>query len=234
MSDSQTDKHLLELLHKYDTWVNGGQLAYVGRILPVREALPVVDWVVPTGQALDILRNASVLALADCTCRSHYGRCSHPRDTCLLVDTMAEAFLAQGKARAISLEKATEVLRKANRHGLVHQAVHDPIHRVWAVCSCCPCCCYRLQVLQVFGRDDLVVHSDYIAVADDCHCCSCGRCVERCLFGARQFEDGIVVYEAERCYGCGLCVATCTERAITLKRRSGPRENGAPQRCVEG
>ena len=215
-----TDQHLLVILDKYDGWMREGKIPCAGRILPVREAFRPTEWILPTQQAIEILRNARTLALADCTCRSHYRRCDQPLDTCLLIDEMAGAFAEAGKAREISLEQAEQVLHKANVHGLVHQAAYNPEQHIWGVCSCCPCCCYRLLVLAHFGRDDLVVHSDYVAVTEETPCSDCGLCVPRCVFGAREMVGDRMVYHPERCYGCGLCVTACPEGSIGLKLRA--------------
>jgi len=215
-----TDEHLLEILNKYNTWMREEKIPYAGRVLPVREAFSPGQWILPTQQALEILRGARSLALARCTCRSHYRRCDHPLDTCLLINAMADAWVEAGAAQRVSLAEAGTVLCQANVHGLVHQSVFRPEHEMWAVCSCCACCCYRLQMLRVFGRKDLVVHSDYVAVVDKSRCTDCGLCALRCVFAAREMVSGQMVYQAERCYGCGLCVTACPERVITLAPRA--------------
>lgn len=215
-----TDDHLLAILDKYDGWMREGKIPYAGKILPVREAFRPGQWILPTQQAIEILRNARSFALADCTCRSHYQRCEHPLDTCLLINDMADAFVAAGKARTISLTEAETVLKKANVHGLVHQTAYNPEQYIWAVCSCCACCCYRLQILREFERDDLVVHSDYIAITDDSRCMDCGLCVSRCVFSAREMLSGKMIFHNGHCYGCGLCVTACPEEAIHLELRA--------------
>lgn len=215
-----TDEHLLAILDKYDGWMREGKIPYAGKILPVREAFRHGQWILPTQQAIEILRNVRSFALADCTCRLHYQRCEHPRDTCLLINDIADVLMEAGKARKLSLAEAEIVLRKANVHGLVHQTAYNPEQFIWAVCSCCTCCCYRLQILQTFGRQDLVVHSDYIAVTESFLCTDCGLCVHRCVFNEREVSDGKIIFHGERCYGCGLCVTACPEEAIRLELRS--------------
>jgi NAD-dependent dihydropyrimidine dehydrogenase PreA subunit len=215
----RVDKHLLAMLSKYDGWLRQRKISYAGRIVPVGEAFRPTDWVLPTQQGIAILRRARTLALADCVCRAHYRRCDGPLDTCLLTDGAAEAFVRAGRAERIWPERAEGVLRKASACGLAHQVLYSPEQYAFAVCSCCPCCCYRLQILLLFDRRDLVVRSDYMAVVAEDGCVSCGSCVERCLFGARQIVDGQVVYHPARCYGCGLCVTVCPEGAIGLQVR---------------
>ena len=186
-----TDEHLLALLEKYNGWMKEGKIPYVGKILPLQEAFRSQQWILPTQQAFQIMRNARTFALAECTCRKHYQRCDLPLETCLLINDMADAYVETGLAHRINLEQAKEILKKANFTGLVHQTAYNPEQYIWAVCSCCVCCCYGLQILLQYGRDDMVVHSDYIAVQEE-----------------------------NRCNDCGLCVSACPEEAITLQLRA--------------
>jgi ferredoxin len=197
-----------------------GKIPYVGKILPIPEAFRSQPWILPTQQAIQILRNARIFALAECTCRNHYRRCDHPPETCLLMNDMADTWLEVGLACRISLEQAKELLTIANQNGLVHQAAFNPEQQIWSVCSCCPCCCYRLQILLQYGRVDQVAHSDYITVQEDNLCKDCGLCVPRCIFVARHMENKILIYQNERCFGCGLCVTSCPEQAISLQLRN--------------
>jgi len=208
------------MLEKYDGWVKQGKIPYAGKILPITEAFRSKPWILPTQQALEILRTARSFALAKCTCRRHYQRCNQPLETCLLVNYMADAWIEAGEACRISLEQAKEVLTIANQNGLVHQAAFNPEQHIWAVCSCCPCCCYRLQILLQYGRVDLMAHSDYISIQEDNLCNDCGLCAPRCIFGARHMDNKILIYQNERCFGCGLCVTACPEQAITLQLRN--------------
>jgi ferredoxin len=51
---------------------------------------------------------------------------------------------------------------------------------------------------------------------DESKCTSCGVCVDRCHFGARDIKDGKLEYNKDLCFGCGLCVSTCPTKAISL------------------
>ena len=111
------------------------------------------------------------------------------------------------------------MLRHANERGLVHLTIYDPQQYVYAVCSCCSCCCHDLQFLKRYGRSDLIAQSEYVAQTDMEVCIHCGDCVERCVFDARIWRDGQIDYDVEACYGCGLCVTICPVEATTMERR---------------
>lgn len=214
------DAYLEERLTQYDAWLREGRIPFSTKVIPIREALDIRQWVLPTEQVIEFLRSARSFALTACTCRSHYQRCDNPLEVCFLLDDAADQAVADYTARPVSLEEATVVLRQANERGLVHLTIYEPEHKVYAVCSCCSCCCHDLQFLQVYGRGDLIAHSEYVAQADLEACTQCGACVERCVFGARVWQGDHVSYDAGACYGCGLCVTVCAAGATVLTLRS--------------
>jgi len=213
------DEYLNKRFNEYDQYIKEGKVPSSSKVIPVGEAVAVLPWVLPTHQALEIIRNARSFALADCFCRVRYNRCDHPREVCFLLNDFGDKLVAKGKARRVSLDEAAERLKLANQSGLVHMTLYNPEQWVFAVCSCCPCCCHDMQILKLLGRTDQVAQADYVARTDMEACSHCGACVERCYFGARLMEEGRMVYKPEVCYGCGLCVTVCPEGAIKLELR---------------
>jgi NAD-dependent dihydropyrimidine dehydrogenase PreA subunit len=214
------DAFLEERLAQYDAWLREGRIPFSSKVIPIREALDVRQWVLPTEQVIEFLRSARSFALAACTCRSHYQRCDNPLEVCFLLDDAADQAVADRTARHVSLEEAMVVLRQANECGLVHLTIYEPEHAVYAVCSCCASCCHDLQFLQLYARSDLIAHSEYVAQTDVEACTQCGACVERCVFGARVWQGDHLIYDAGACYGCGLCVTVCAAGATVLTLRS--------------
>jgi uncharacterized Fe-S center protein len=214
------DAFLEERLAQYDAWLREWRIPFSSKVIPIREALDVRQWVLPTEQLIEFLRSARSFALAACTCRSHYQRCDNPLEVCFLLDDAADQAVADRTARHVSLEEAMVVLRQANECGLVHLTIYEPDHAVYAVCSCCACCCHDLQFLQLYARSDLIAHSEYVAQTDVEACTQCGACVERCVFGARVWQEDHLIYDAGACYGCGLCVTVCATGATVLTLRS--------------
>ena len=71
----------------------------------------------------------------------------------------------------------------------------------------------------------LVARSAFIAVQDSAgECINCGKCAERCYFGARIMKEGKLQYHPDLCYGCGLCINTCLQSVIRLKKRSKSKD----------
>lgn len=57
-------------------------------------------------------------------------------------------------------------------------------------------------------------------------CSLCGKCIEKCPFGALTMEDtGIAVND--KCRACGLCVRTCPEGAIHFEQKADTFDKSA-------
>lgn len=215
------DEFLKSFSDTYEKWRTGGGFSHSSKVIPVHEALSFQQLILTGEEVLCVLSGAESFALTDCLCRTHYRNCDNPRDVCFLLDDFSDRVVARNKARRITLKEAKEVLKKADEHGLVHLALYMPGQRVYALCSCCACCCHDLRLLLQYHRTDLVARSGYAAITDEERCNGCGRCVGRCLFGARRVNDGLLEFDAAACMGCGLCVSVCPEKAVGMQKRPG-------------
>jgi len=219
MNTELRDEELEKRLCRYDGWVREGKIPSSSKVIPVNQALSGLQWVLPTQQVLEILRNSRSFAVANCWCRTTYKRCDNPLEVCFYINDVADKKVAQGDARQVTLNEAAEILKLANEHGLIHLTIYNPEQHVYALCSCCACCCHDIAFMKRYGRPDLVAHADYVAVVDTTTCVHCGACVERCAFGAQEERDGAVVFDQDRCYGCGVCVSTCPTGSIRMVLR---------------
>ena len=216
---TQLDSFLEKRLTKYDRWMAKGQISFSSKIIPVSESLDAKQWVMPTEKVLRMLEATDSIALQDCECRTHYKLCEKPLEVCLLLNKAGDKAVAQDKARYISFEEVTGVLKKANESGLVHLSLYMPDHEIFALCSCCPCCCHDLQIIKRTGRNDIMMRSEYVAVTDFDNCIHCGDCEGRCFFDARIIHDDALEFDSEKCVGCGLCVTTCPVEVISMTTR---------------
>ncbi len=211
------DDFLDERLVRYDRWLAAGKISFSSKVVPVSESFEAKQWVLPSEQVRKILESARSIALQKCMCREHYSRCDKPLEVCLILNESGDKFVEKGTARHISLAEAVEVLKKADETGLVHLSLYMPHHEVFALCSCCPCCCHDLQILKLCSRKDLVARSEYVAKTDLNACINCGACAERCPFEARRLVGGALAYDETKCLGCGLCVSVCPVEATTMQ-----------------
>lgn len=224
--DYRNDPFLKNRVVKYDQWLSKGKISASSKVIPVSESLSAKQWVLPTEQVLEILTQAKTVALQECECRTHYNRCDKPLEVCFLLNRVGDTFVSMGKAHYVSLTEIQDVLKNANENGLIHLALYMPDHEVFALCSCCSCCCHELQIVKLTNRKELMVHSDYTTVTDTESCVHCGDCTDRCVFDARIFTDNQMHYTPELCLGCGLCVTTCPVNAIEMAIRKDVLDNG--------
>ncbi|NIM59319.1 MAG: hypothetical protein GTO16_10305 [Candidatus Aminicenantes bacterium] len=213
------DVFLEKRLRRYEMWLREDLIEVSSKVVPVNESLQAKQWVLPTEQAIEIIRNSKSFALTECLCRGHYKRCKNPLDVCLMLNEAADKYVKEGRGRKISMEEAKAALSKANERGLVHLTLYKPDYKLFALCSCCSCCCHDLQLLKSYGRKDLIARSEYIARTDPTKCTDCGTCIERCVFEARTWDNDKLRWSIDKCYGCGLCVTSCQVDAIVMERK---------------
>lgn len=191
--------------------------------IPVNVEIKTDHKVLDLREVEGYLRKAKRIGLQDCGCRVEKGNCDAPRNVCISIDPTGDYFSKNTRygAREATLNEALDALRRSHEAGLVHMAyTMKGDDRATVICSCCPCCCHTLGGLLRFGIATKVLTSKFVAEENYEKCVSCGRCVERCVFGARNIDDEGLEYDGSRCFGCGLCVSTCPTGAITLKIRS--------------
>jgi len=217
------DPYLAKRISKYDEWLQKGQISFSSRVIPVAESFKAKQWVLPTEQVMEVLRDADSIAVQNCECRSHYSRCERPLEVCFILNVVGDKYVAKGRARRIDISAAANILAQANESGLVHLALYMPDHEVFALCSCCPCCCHDLQIVKHLERKDLMIQSEYIAMTKFEDCTDCGTCVDRCFFEARTMPDEKMEFNGDACLGCGLCVSICPNGATSMQLREQER-----------
>ena len=210
------DANLKGYITKYDKWLEQDLISYSSKIIPIGESLDNVKHIIPSQQAMQILKKARLITIAKCVCRQRYKNCDKPLEVCFILNESGEKWIEKGLSRKIDLDEAKTILKQTNQAGLVHLTLYKPDHEVFALCSCCSCCCHDLQLVMKYGKEYILTKSDYIAQDDPDKCIQCGQCAERCEFNARKYEDMEMAYNPELCYGCGLCITTCPEKAIVM------------------
>jgi Pyruvate/2-oxoacid:ferredoxin oxidoreductase delta subunit len=190
--------------------------------LPVNVEIEAEHRVFDMGEVEKILRESENIFLSDCGCRRIHHNCDSPIDTCIAVNVgldYAEKWL-ENHSHKVSVEEALVALKRSHDAGLVHMAyVFKGEEKPQNICSCCPCCCHTLGGVVGHGITTKVLTSKLIAEDDESKCTGCGKCLDRCVFGARSMIDGGKKYDRTRCFGCGLCVSTCPVGAIKLVDR---------------
>jgi Pyruvate/2-oxoacid:ferredoxin oxidoreductase delta subunit len=191
--------------------------------IPVNVEIRMDERVFDLSEVEKILKQAKRIIVQECGCRSDKRNCEAPLEVCLSIDPAADytTKFAERRPREVTLRQALNVMRKSHEAGLVHMAyTKKGDDRATLICSCCPCCCTTLAGLLRHGIATQVLTSKFIAQENYDKCVVCGKCVDRCVFGARELDNGKLTYDSARCYGCGLCVTICPTTAKTLVARS--------------
>ncbi len=191
------------------------------KILPLPEAvIEPVTVVLSYETAFSILEKANSISIRNCECRVTYKNCDKPLRTCLAIGDFSDDLVERGVAEEMSVEEAKEVLKTADKHGLVLQALYTDWLKgeIFDICSCCPCCCTYLRTYMNYGVKHYIAKSGLVAKIETEKCIGCGACLKRCIFQARKLENGKSVVIEENCHGCGLCTTTCPTQATKLSQ----------------
>ena len=114
-------------------------------------------------------------------------------------------------ARELTHEQLVELLKEANKDGLVHT-----INLLGQICNCCDDCCGIFRTYKM-GLPT-IIPSPFVARTNSDECGACAACEDRCPVNAIEV-DACAVVDEEKCIGCGVCVPECSEKVMALVRR---------------
>jgi Na+-translocating ferredoxin:NAD+ oxidoreductase subunit B len=234
MRESSVDlERLADLWDKY--YLEGHGREMHGSGISLIRALPTVqsvkENVLPHEDALQAVKNATILTLNPCACRVAHRRCDDPVEICIglswgvpgglepgtpLLDHHHAATIA---GRLTSADEVVDALERAEEAGLVHISLNvkdDP----WFICNCCRHACGLLRGVTDLGITHAVAPSSFWMIIDEDMCSGCEVCLDRCPVGAISMrEDGVAQVTHEKCLGCGVCEVVCGQGAMSLQKR---------------
>ncbi len=183
------------------------------RVIPVEAAIDGDSHKVGFEEISAILESASLIAVADCTCRRSrrlLGQgCGHlEQDMCIQLDTGAEYYIKTGRAREITKEEAYAIIKKAEDNGLMHEIPNIDGGKTHAICNCCGCGCYSMRNAAMFKAPDMI-RSNYVAEVNRDNCVACGQCVENCPMNAVKLGQKL-----------------CTEKPIVIPDEKTTHDHG--------
>lgn len=129
---NRLDQELVQEIEEYmstafdaDLWQKAPQL----RTVPVGESISTQTEVMPYERAEELMRAHHTFSVSNCICRQGMRimgeGCDKPLESCLQFGAAAEHVARTGRGRAISQEKALEILHQAEEVGLVLQPAND-------------------------------------------------------------------------------------------------------------
>jgi ferredoxin len=195
-----------------------------GERILINERIESTSQAVPYDFVTEMLKDADLIALAECYCRLSMEMagqpCEHEKETCFLFNEGARNLIEIGVARQVSVEEALEIVRRCETEGLVHN-ISNAKGEASFLCNCCPCCCPILKGMQS-GLTNVGQPSRYLARIDRELCQVCGTCLEVCYINALKIEDGELSFDPDLCLGCGLCASRCPDQAVSMVLRDTP------------
>jgi len=166
------------------------------KVIPLEETIQTDTTLFPYQMLEESIRNARVIAVADCVCRKEsqlLGEgCDHPMETCLSFGTAAEYYIENEMGRKITSEEAIQIIKEADESGLVHAGANSK--HLSNICNCCPCCCISMKGMTQFGQNkQKFMNALFESIIDEELCVACENCLERCPVKAITIEDIAIV-----------------------------------------
>jgi len=194
------------------------------RTIPIEESITPEHYIAIYDEIEYVINNIKhPIAITNCACRQGKELFNQPciqtslRETCMYFGKTGQLFIDQGWARAINKEEALEILKQAEKDGLIFQSGNTKNPEF--ICCCCGCCCQILMRLKMIPRPARILAANYYADINSELCIGCRTCVDRCQMNSLKIVNNIAKVILKRCIGCGICIPTCPEQAIQLKKR---------------
>ncbi|NHI94758.1 MAG: 4Fe-4S dicluster domain-containing protein [Candidatus Lokiarchaeota archaeon] len=236
----ETIKKVSKLFEKYFyegfIWEVGPSNYPWARILPAHQANKIVEInqklnidkpiVLPFEQVKNAVEKAKKIAIIKCACRTE-GKykdnvCDKPIDICMVLDDSSGFEYADMVVKNPTTEEALELLKQAEKKGLVHCTSNS--QQMNFICNCCYCHCGILRGFTEMGNPRAFMKSNYLAEFNENECQECFRCIEICPTKAikhimkHEKDNARWEIEFDKCIGCGLCASNCPTKRIDLKK----------------
>lgn len=189
---------------------------YYSWIESVGSKAPTEDIVLPLEEMLDFIdkQGKRPVYLNYCDCKMLTGECGAPRQVCITYKNGINSFADRGLSVRIDAERAKQIVREADKAGLMHTCNPN------GICNCCDDCCYLFRVQSRNGSYGVWPATDYMVSFDKDKCVGCGLCAKRCRMKVFEINGDYPILNTTTCAGCGLCVNTCPGKALCLVRRA--------------
>jgi len=170
------------------------------RVIPIESSIDESSRRASSEEVSKYINEARVLSVSDCSCRTSREElnqgCGHLKeDMCIQLGDAAEYYIRTGRGREVTKEEANEIIRKAERDGLMHSIPNtEGDGHTHAICNCCGCSCYALRAASMYNNPDMM-RSNYVSTIDKDKCVGCGECVEVCPTNAIKLGHKLCVNE---------------------------------------
>jgi len=194
--------------------------------LEVDTELDVAHQILPYEVLSKYLKKQKTFAVQPCSCRIAAKLSGNPckrtdENFCISTGLLAKQLIKSEVAREVSYEELMEVMRKAEKQGLVHETTNMQKTSMF-MCNCCSCCCGFLKQVKELKNKRAIAKSNFNPVIQEEKCTLCETCVDICPMEAighiHEEAQNHIVITLEDCIGCGVCASNCPEGAIRLEK----------------
>lgn len=155
------------------------------RVIPIGRSIDAQAKTATYEELQTYLDQSDYYSVTVCACRTSKKLMGEPcehqvEDRCIQIGAEAEYYVKTGRARRITREEAEQILRDAEREGLVHEIFNNEgVNKSTFICNCCGCSCSVLRRVTLMRCSDYV-RSNFVAEVNPENCVACGACVESC------------------------------------------------------
>ncbi len=198
-------------------------------VIEVNKSLDVQHQVLPYEVMREYLAEKESFAVVACSCRTAAKMAGHPckrtdENFCITAGMLAKYSIKTGVGQKVTLDELMEIMKRAEKEGLVHQTINIKRNSGF-ICNCCPCCCGFLKSVKELNNYSAIIKSNFDPILDKDKCFVCSVCRDICPMEAisvngspESSEKQEIVITNELCIGCGLCASNCPNGAISLKK----------------
>lgn len=147
-----------------------------------------------------------------CNCKSIAQNCKKPMNVCIQFENGINTMIDRGWGEKISKVEAKEIIKNANKSGLMHSSECES-----ALCNCDGCCCYPIRAAKLLGAEKEWPKKVHKINWEKDKCINCGKCSKICNFNAFSMNDKMINFDEDSCWGCTICKDNCPVKAITLE-----------------
>jgi len=176
----------------------------------------------------EYLAEKDIFAVVPCSCRTAAAYAGNPckrtdENFCVTAGILAENSIKSGVGREVTLEELIEIMKKAEKEGLVHETFNVQEASLF-ICNCCPCCCGFLKSVKELGNYAAITKSNFEPRIDYEQCNLCKACIEICpmeaidLKTSTKEESDKISINYDLCIGCGVCASNCPQSALYLEK----------------
>ncbi len=194
----------------------------VAKSVEINKELEVQHQILPYEVLEKYLKKQKVFAVQPCSCRTAAGLASHPckrttENFCVSAGFLAKDLIKKGVGRKVSREELLDIMKKAEKEGLVHETSNMRKTSLF-ICNCCSCCCGFLKSIKELNNRGGVAISNFQPVVNPDKCKLCLTCTKKCPMEIIESSNDKIVINLEKCLGCGICSSNCPNGAITLEK----------------